>query len=307
VWIFFALFLPCLLLACTPFSVTVSVEILKNERRPLMSSESPRTEPSFIFDVDARGVATVTLNRPQQHNAFDDGLIAQLTATLQQAAADPHIRVLVLAANGKSFSAGADLSWMQRMAGASRADNLQDALQLSMLMETLDRFPAPTVAKVQGTAMGGGVGLVACCDIALVADSATFALSEVKLGLAPAVISPYVIAKIGASQARRYFVTAERFSARQALAIGLVHEVVAPVELDAATAAMLTTLLANGPQAMRAAKALVNAAAVSRDAVALRAATAGVIADLRASEEGREGLRAFLKKSPPAWIRQNSR
>jgi methylglutaconyl-CoA hydratase len=262
-----------------------------------MSSES-----HLVFDIDARGVATVTLNRPLQHNAFDDGLIAQLTATLQQAAADSGIRVLVLAANGKSFSAGADLNWMQRMAGASRADNLQDALQLSTLMETLDRFPAPTVAKVQGAAMGGGVGLIACCDIALVVDSAAFALSEVKLGLAPAVISPYVIAKIGASRARRYFVTAERFSAHQALAIGLVHEVVGPGELDAATAAMLTTLLANGPQAMRAAKALVGMASASRDLAALHATTAGVIADLRASEEGREGLRAFLEKSPPAWI-----
>jgi methylglutaconyl-CoA hydratase len=263
-----------------------------------MSSDSP-----LEFDIDARGVATVTLNRPERHNAFDDYLIAQLIETLQQAAADPGIRVLVLAAKGKSFSAGADLGWMQRMAEASRADNLQDALQLSALMEALDRFQAPTVAKVQGTAMGGGVGLIACCDIALVADSATFALSEVKLGLAPAVISPYVIAKVGASQARRYFVTAERFSARQALAIGLVHEVVASSELDSALAAMLTTLLANAPQAMRAAKALVGTAAASRDAGELRAITAGVIADLRASEEGREGLRAFLEKSPPAWLR----
>jgi methylglutaconyl-CoA hydratase len=150
--------------------------------------------------------------------------------------------------------------------------------------------------------MGGGVGLIACCDIALAADSATFALSEVKLGLAPAVISPYVIAKIGASQARRYFVTAERFPARRAQAIGLVHEVIESGGLDAAVAAMLTALLANGPQAMRAAKALVGAAADAQDAAALHAATAGVIADLRASEEGREGLRAFLEKSRPAWI-----
>jgi methylglutaconyl-CoA hydratase len=264
----------------------------------MMNSNSP----ALTFDIDARGVATITLDRPRLHNAFDDALIAQLIAALQQAAAHPGLRVLVLAANGKSFSAGADLGWMRRMADASRADNLQDAYQLSALMETLDRFPTPTVAKVQGAAMGGGIGLIACCDIALVADSATFALSEVRLGLAPAVISPYVIAKIGASQARRYFVTAERFSARQALAIGLVHEVVEPGELDAAVVAMLTILLANGPRAMRAAKALVSSVATSRDAAVLRATTAGVIADLRASEEGREGLRAFLEKSQPAWI-----
>jgi methylglutaconyl-CoA hydratase len=266
------------------------------------SGDKMASSPALTLDIDARGVAVITLNRPQLHNAFDDVLIAQLIEALQQAANHPGIRALLLAANGKSFSAGADLGWMRRMADASRDDNLQDAHQLSTLMETLDRFPAPTVAKVQGAAMGGGVGLVACCDIALVADSATFALSEVKLGLAPAVISPYVIAKIGASQARRYFVTAERFSARQALAIGLVHEVVEPGELDAAAAAMLATLLANGPCAMRAAKALVSSAAASQDPVALRAATTGVIADLRASEEGREGLRAFLEKSPPAWI-----
>jgi methylglutaconyl-CoA hydratase len=259
------------------------------------------TSPALTLAFDARGVATITLNRPQLHNAFDDALIAQLIAALRQAAERPGLRVLLLAANGKSFSAGADLGWMRRMADAGRADNLQDAQQLSVLMETLDRFPAPTIAKVQGAAMGGGVGLVACCDIALAADNAVFALSEVKLGLAPAVISPYVIAKIGASQARRYFVTAERFSARRAEAIGLVHEVVGAGALDAAVAAMLATLLANGPQAMRAAKALVSSVAASQDAAALRAATTAVIADLRASEEGREGLRAFLEKSPPAW------
>jgi methylglutaconyl-CoA hydratase len=260
------------------------------------------SSPALTLDIDARGVATITLNRPQLHNAFDDVLIAQLIDALQEAADHPGIRVLLLAAKGKSFSAGADLGWMRRMADASRADNLQDAHKLSTLMETLDRFPTPTVAKVQGAAMGGGVGLVACCDIALAADSAVFSLSEVKLGLAPAVISPYVIAKIGAAQARRYFVTAERFSARQAQAIGLVHEVIEPSGLEAATEAMLSILLANGPQAMRAAKTLISSAAASQDAAALRATTAGVIADLRASEEGREGLRAFLEKSRPAWI-----
>ena len=262
------------------------------------------SNPSLTLDIDRRGVATITLNRPEIHNAFDDVLILQLLDGLTQAAAHPGLRVLLLAANGKSFSAGADLGWMRRMADASRDDNLRDAQKLSELMDALNRFPAPTVARVQGAAMGGGVGLIACCDIVLAADNVMFALSEVRLGLAPAVISPYVIAKIGASQARRYFVTAERFSARQALAIGLVHEVVEQGVLDAATAAMLTTLLANGPQAMRAAKALVGLVAGSQDADVLQAATAGVIADLRASEEGREGLRAFLEKSQPTWINQ---
>jgi methylglutaconyl-CoA hydratase len=262
--------------------------------------------PALILTIDTRGVATITLDRPQIHNAFDDGLIAQLIAALQQAAADSNVRLLLLAANGKSFSAGADLGWMRRMADASRADNLQDARQLGVLMDVLDRFPAPTIARVQGAAMGGGVGLVACCDIALAADNAVFAFSEVKLGLAPAVISPYVVAKIGASQARRYFVSAERFSARQALAIGLLHEVVAAESLGAATEAMINTLLENAPQAMRAAKALVARAATSgvtaQDRAALHSETAAVIADLRASDEGREGLRAFLEKSRPAWL-----
>ena len=265
------------------------------------SGQSSKGDCSIAFEIDTRGVARITLNRPQQHNAFDDVLIAQLIELLQRAAADPGIRALVLAANGKSFSAGADLGWMRRMAGASLDDNLKDAHQLGTLMETLDRFPAPTIARIQGAAMGGGVGLISCCDIALASEDAAFALSEVKLGLAPAVISPYVIAKIGASHARRYFVSAERFSAHQARAVGLEHEVLVPNALDAAVDAMLIKLLENGPAAMRAAKMLVASVADSQDAAVLRAHTAGVIADLRASEEGREGLRAFLEKSKPAW------
>lgn len=257
---------------------------------------------ALLFHLDPRGVATITLNRANLHNAFDDALIEELIAALLRAAETPGLRVLVLASSGKSFSAGADLGWMRRMADADRNANLQDAHRLSALMQTLNEFPMPTIAKVQGTAMGGGVGLVACCDIALAADTAMFALSEVKLGLAPAVISPYVIAKIGASQARRYFVTAERFTADKAQAIGLVHEVVDADALDAAVEAMVGVLLANGPQAMRASKALVSHHAAAEDAAALRTVVAGVIADLRASDEGREGLRAFLQKSPPAWI-----
>lgn len=252
--------------------------------------------------IDARGVATITLNRPEVHNAFDDQLIAHLISLLTAARDNPAVKVLLLASTGKSFSAGADLGWMRRMADASRADNLQDAQQLAALMEALNNFPCPTVARVQGTVMGGGVGLVACCDIAIASDNAAFALSEVKLGLAPAVISPYVIAKIGASQARRYFVSAERFSAIRAAAIDLVHEVVLATELDARTEQVIAALLANGPQAMRAAKQLVQVANPLPSTPALREYTTGVIADLRASEEGKEGLRAFLEKDSPNWI-----
>lgn len=254
------------------------------------------------LNVDARGVATITLNRPEVHNAFDDVLIAHLIDLIGQARDNPQVKVLVLASSGKSFSAGADLGWMRRMADATREDNIRDAQQLAALMENLNNFPCPTVAKIQGTVMGGGVGLVACCDIAIASDSAFFALSEVKLGLAPAVISPYVIAKIGVSQARRYFVSAERFSAIRAAAIDLVHEVVLADELHSRTEQMVATLLANGPQAMRRAKELAQFANPLPSTPALRDYTTGVIADLRASEEGKEGLRAFLEKTPPGWI-----
>lgn len=254
------------------------------------------------LDIDSRGVATILLNRPDVHNAFDDQLIAHLIALMAQAAADPRTRLLVLGSTGKSFSAGADLNWMRRMADASREDNLADARQLAQLMANLNDFPMPTVARVQGAAMGGGVGLVACCDIVVAAEPAFFSLSEVKLGLAPAVISPYVIAKIGVSQARRYFVSGERFSAIRAAAIGLVHEVVLPAELEARSEQLIATLLANGPHAMRAAKQLVHTANPLQIDTPLTEYTVGVIADLRASDEGREGLRAFLEKNAPAWV-----
>ncbi len=172
------------------------------------------------LDIDPRGLATLTLNRPDVHNAFDDQLIARLIDLIHEARDDKRTRVLLLASTGKSFSAGADLAWMRRMADASREDNLHDARKLALLMETLNSFPAPTVAKVQGAVMGGGVGLVSCCDIVIASEAAFFALSEVKLGLAPAAISPYVIAKMGVSQARRFFVSGERFSAIRAAAIG---------------------------------------------------------------------------------------
>src|SRR3546814_223298 len=183
--------------------------------------------PLFVQEIDKQGVARITLTRAEVHNAFNETLIAELTAALDGAAQDPRVRVVVLAAQGPSFSAGADLNWMRAMAGYSRAENLEDARRLARLMRTLNDMAKPTIALVQGPAYGGGVGLVACCDVAIAVEDAKFCLSEVKLGLIPAVISPYVVATIGESAARRYFLTAETFSSWEAQRLGLVHEVVA--------------------------------------------------------------------------------
>jgi methylglutaconyl-CoA hydratase len=258
---------------------------------------------TILSELSPSGIATLTLNRPELHNAFDDALIAQLTQALNQLETDSQVRVVVLAANGKSFSAGADLNWMRQMAEYSYQQNLTDALALAELMRTLNTLAKPTVAKVQGPAYGGGVGLVACCDIAIASEAASFSLSEVKLGLIPAVISPYVVNAIGERQARRYFLTAEPFSAHEAQRIGLVHEVVPPQELDAVLAKLLATLAGNGPAAMVAAKDL--ARAVSRGVLDMLMIedTARRIAEIRASTEGREGLAAFLDKRKPAWCK----
>lgn len=259
---------------------------------------------TILTDCNATGVATLTLNRPALHNAFDDQLIAELTTALQRLAADTGVRAVVLAAHGKSFSAGADLNWMRRMAGYSEAENFQDAMALAELLRTLDGLAKPTIAKVQGAAYGGGVGLVACCDIAIAAETATFRLSEVALGLIPAVISPYLVNAIGERQARRYFLTAERFTAQNAQRIGLVHEVVSPEALDDTVADRLKILAGNGPAAMAAAKTL--ARAVSRGPLdaAMVEDTARRTAAVRASAEGREGITAFLDKRRPAWCKE---
>ena len=247
-------------------------------------------------------VARLRLNRPAVHNAFDAGLIADLTAALQAIAADPGVRVLVLEAEGASFSAGADLNWMRGMAAASEADNREDSLALARLMRTLDALPKPTIARVQGAAFGGGVGLVACCDIAIGVPAATFGLTESKLGLLPAVISPYVIAAIGARNARRYFATAEQFDAAEALRIGLLHQVVAPDQLDAAVQRQVDLLLKAGPVASASAKTLVRDVVAHADGARHDADNAALIARLRVSPEGQEGLSAFLDKRKPAWI-----
>ncbi|WP_207484260.1 enoyl-CoA hydratase-related protein [Arenibaculum pallidiluteum] len=257
--------------------------------------------PEVLSEIRGDGIAVVTMSRPEIHNAFDDAMIATLTATLSGLGDDPAVRAVVLRGAGKSFSAGADLGWMRRMARYSHAENEADALALAELMRTLDRLPKPTVAAVHGAALGGGVGLVACCDVAIAAEAASFALSEVRLGLIPAVISPYVVAAMGQRAARRMFLTAERFDARTALRFGLVHEVVAAEALDAAVEAVLARLLEGGPAAQAAAKDLIFAVAQRPVDEDVLRDTARRIADQRASPEGREGVSAFLEKREPSW------
>jgi methylglutaconyl-CoA hydratase len=263
------------------------------------------SEPTILNQIDNRGVATLTMNRPELHNAFDDVLISDLTDALREFDEDPDVRVVLLAASGRSFSAGADLNWMRRMADYSYEQNLADAEGLAELMRTLDTLSKPTVAVVQGAAYGGGVGLVACCDIAIATAMATFCLSEVKLGLFPAVISPYVVTAIGPRASRRYFQTAEVFDAAEAYRLGLLHRMVADERELAAAAEMISVrLLVNGPGAMAGAKRLVAAVHGGRVDAALIADTAGRIADQRSSREGREGVSAFLEKRKPAWIKE---
>lgn len=252
-----------------------------------------------------RGVATLCLNRPELHNAFDAGLIATLTAALERVGADPDVRAVVLGGSGASFSAGADLQWMRAMAGASQEENRTDSLALARLMRTLDELPKPTIARVHGASFGGGVGLVACCDIAIAVEGARFGLTESRLGLLPAVISPYVIAAIGPRQARRWFATGEHFDAATACDIGLVHQVVPAAGLDAAVQAQLDLLRKAGPVAAASAKILVReVCAAGGDRDALDRANAALIAALRASDEGREGLSAFLEKRAPRWTQK---
>lgn len=250
------------------------------------------------------GIATLTLCRPDSHNAFDDRLIADLTAALQQFDADPDVRVVVLAAQGKSFSAGADLGWMQRMAQYDETQNVADARALAELMRTLNELSKPTVARVQGSAFGGGVGLIACCDIAVGVYDAQFALSEARLGLIPAVISPYVIAAIGARQARRYFLTGERFDAEHAQAMGLLHKIGYADELDAMVTEVVDALLECGPAAQTSCKQLIQRVAHGSDFGDLVEFTAQAIAKTRSSSEGRDGIQSFLQKRSPGWLRQ---
>ena len=257
-----------------------------------------------MLDIQVNGpVARVFLNRPEVRNAFNDGVIAELSATFLRLGADASLRAIVLGGHGKAFCAGADLNWMRAMAGYSWEQNRADAQALADMLFAIWRCPVPVVGRVQGDCYAGGVGLAAVCDVLVAAEGVNFCLSEAKLGLLPGTISPYVIRAMGEQAARRYFVTAERFSAAQAAAMGFVHEVCDGTQaLDAKVAEIVATLVANGPMAARACKLLVqDVAGLPLDAP-LRAETARRIADIRASDEGREGIQSFLNKRKPTWL-----
>jgi methylglutaconyl-CoA hydratase len=266
--------------------------------------DPPAAAASYTtLGVDIRNaVALVTLNRPELHNAFDRTLIAELTQALLVTEADETVRAVVLLGAGDSFCAGADLNWMRKMAGFSRAQNLADAKALAAMLSTLNTLSKPTIARVHGAAFGGGVGLVACCDVAIAAHDATFALSEARLGLIPAAISPYIIEAIGARAARRYFLTAERFTAAEAYRLGLLHELVPPGELDPRINELLGFLVTAGPRAQAECKALISAVAHRPIGAQVIADTARRIARVRASPEGKEGVAAFLAKRKAAWV-----
>jgi len=264
-----------------------------------MSSESS----SSALRLEREGaVARVTLNRPEVRNAFNEALIAELTATFATLAQDPTLRAVVLAAEGKAFCAGADLNWMKAMAGYSWDENHADAGRLAEMLWTIYSCPVPVIARVQGDVYAGGVGLVAVCDMVVAVDTAGFCLSEAKLGLLPATIGPYVVRALGEQASRRYFVTAERFAAAEAHRLGLVHELATAETLDARVAALADAIVANGPAAARAGKKLVQDVAHAPITPALRDDTARRIADIRASAEGREGVQSFLNKRKPNWL-----
>jgi methylglutaconyl-CoA hydratase len=258
--------------------------------------------PTYPFvQVGVEGsVAQVTLNRPDVHNAFDATLIASLTATFRDLGARNDLRAVVLRGAGASFCAGADLTWMRASLGWSREENIADATKLADLFDAVNACPLPVVARVQGAALGGGAGLVACCDLVIAAEGTRFGFTEVKLGLVPATIAPYVVAKIGASQARALFITGERFDAARAQALGLVHQVVAAEALDDAVSATLKQLRANGPRALRAAKDLARRIGSLAPEEARRF-TIDLIADIRVGDEAQEGVHAFLEKRRAAW------
>ena len=248
------------------------------------------------------GISTVTINRPEVRNAFNDEVITELIAVFMELGERTEVRCIVLTGSGPAFCAGADLNWMKRMAGYSREENLADAQALAQMLRVLYRCPKPTIARVQGDVYAGGTGLVAACDMAVSVDTAGYCLSEVKLGLIPATISPYVIRAMGARAAHRYFLTAERFSAAEALRIGFVHEVVSAEELDARIAEIAQALVVAGPAAVKACKALVQDVAGHDISPMLVGRTVESIADIRISDEGREGIQSFLQKRKPNWF-----
>ena len=278
--------------------------MVRKSRKTAIDPASAAPAALGTIEVAERNeIALVTLNRTDVHNAFNETLIAELTDALRALDANPRIRAIILLSSGKSFCAGADLKWMERMAGYAYEQNIADASALARLLQTLAGMGKPTIARVHGAAFGGGVGLIACCDIAIATQNATFALSEAKLGLIPATIGPYVVEAIGARHARRYMITAETFDAAEAYRIGLVHDIVPDVEaLDARVNELLGSLLVAGPHAQKAVKALVRAVAHRPIDERVVADTAERIATIRASDEGREGIAAFLTRRSPEWV-----
>jgi len=262
---------------------------------------STLTYTTLTIEREGR-IATVTLNRPDVRNAFNETTIAEIKQAFSELGEDAGLRAIVLAANGPAFCAGADLNWMKKMAGYTHAENHADALQLAEMLRTIYLCRKPVVAKVQGDCYAGGMGLVAACDIIVAVEEANFCLSEVKLGLIPATISPYVIKAMGENAARRYFLTAERFGAQEALRIGFAHEVVSAEALDAKVAEIVKALVNNSPNAVQQAKVLVREVVGQTVNDALLADTAERIAQIRASDQGREGVASFLEKRKPAWL-----
>ncbi len=257
------------------------------------------------IERDARGVAMIAMNRPEVHNAFDEVMIREIIEAFRDLGEDENVRVIVIAAEGKSFCAGADLNWMKRAADYDEDQNREDAGELALMLNAIYACPKPVIARVQGNAFGGGVGVVAAADIAIGVADVLFSLSEVKLGIIPAVISPYVIEAIGARYAHRYFVTAERFTGAEAFRIGLLHDLASSVEaMDEQIAGLCTTLLANSPKAIEAAKNLIQAVSQKSIDDELMEDTVERIAQIRSTVEAKDGIRAFLEKRKPSWIKE---
>jgi len=278
--------------------ITISQMSLKKEIVMIINETK-----QVLLGIDDDGIATVTINRPETHNAFNQEVIAELTTAFKKVHANAAVRAMILCSNGKSFSAGADLNWMRDMVGYSLQENQADAAKLAEMFYTLYHLNKPTIARVQGAAFGGAVGLIACCDIAIGSRMSKFCLSEVKLGLIPATISPYVVKAIGARMAKRYFVSAEVFSSRRARRIGLLSETVSETELDSSIYDITAQIIKNGPQAVSDAKALVDLVDNQPITPALIEKTSMLIAQTRVSPEGQEGLSAFLEKRKPEWLK----
>ena len=265
------------------------------------------TTTSVLTHIGVDGIATITFNRASVHNAIDEAVIAEFKAGLKQVAADSNVRVVVIAGNGESFCAGADLNWMKRTAGYSEEQNYREAAEFAELLRLLSEMPKATIARVHGPAYGGGVGIVAACDIAIGTNEALFSFTEVRLGLIPAMISPYAVVAIGERRARRYMLSAERISAAEALRIGLLHEVCDQAQLDQRIDRIVANVVRGGPAATAACKALIARVTQRPIDAEMRDYTARAIAELRASAEGREGIGAFLEKRAPAWFPANTK